>query len=1250
VSFLIASGHVEVDARTERAKAAITGIIGALGAVGPAAAVAGAGLASAGVGIAAFGLAAGKQIGDLKKASDAQSKYQEAVAKSGKGSQEAAKAEVAYQQTLSKMPKATKEATAAFSALKDSYKGWSDSLAGDTMPVFTKSFQLFSALLPKTTGLVQGTSRELDRMVTLIAGGVNSPGFDAFMGKLTSFSTATLHALTNGVINLSRSLSGFAAGGGFDGFMSNVEQAGPLIGETLANLAKALLHLATAGGDMGISLLKAANALAQLVNAIPTGVLSTFLQLYAAMKLLSIGMGMVGAVAASTAMQRLGTFFAATWAGGFRSAVSGVVQRMSMLQKATVGLGAIAVVAVGIDKLAEKARGAPPDVDRLTTSLKKLATTGRFTGELAKSFGNIQGMVDDLRKLRKAQQEIADQQDSGSGFFDMKNRSNPVGDWVWGIVDDFKKGEDSAKSLEDKFKSLDKSLAQLATSGHAKEAAQSFADIRKALRADGMSNAAINKTFAEYKAAVADLKAEQALSAQGMGLFGQQAIATGEKLAAQKASADGLRQSIQALNDVNRQGLGGMIGFEAALDAASKAASENGRVLSMSHGKLNLNSEKARTAATALNDLAQKTDEAAASARESGASWETVNGVYSRGRSQLVASAMQMGLTKAQAEQLASSILKIPDSKKTKVQMQREDAIAGLNAVIAKMKATPGSKSVTVKTLSKSAIDALEAVGFKVKRLPDGSLTVSAKTGTAQSNIGRVQSARDRLSGKSITITATYRTVFQTVGSAPSQTANLLRQQASRFGKARGGQVPRYAAGGDVQMFPAGGYVDGPGTPTSDSILALMGSGAAARISRTEYVVRSAAVAKYGVPFLDALNTGRLKLPGFAKGGKLSAKQKAAQERAKQKAAAEKQRQKEGKSALTSDTTFTTAGRLAGYKYTETVHDLGMPDSVGSLVTSINSYLNNIKKAFTGATEKRLVAQLTSSGKALLANQKKLEDVNKRLEAAKGTLDDLKGKFDSLKTSISSSLVSFGNITKIGKYGTSADTLIKQLQTDTTRTTEFSSMLAQLKSKGLNATAIGDIAQAGVTGGGMATAQSLLAASPEQIKRINELQGQLQKSADAAGATAATAMYGAGMAAAQGLVAGLTAQQNAIENAMKKIALSMEKAIKKALGIKSPSKVMEQVGDYSMQGVEQGWVKRAAAGNTMITGGPTLRATPSLISAGSAAASSGLAINNLTVHVSGSFDFASPAERRAAAKALVKDINDELRVYQRQRS
>lgn len=72
----------------------------------------------------------------------------------------------------------------------------------------------------------------------------------------------------------------------------------------------------------------------------------------------------------------------------------------------------------------------------------------------------------------------------------------------------------------------------------------------------------------------------------------------------------------------------------------------------------------------------------------------------------------------------------------------------------------------------------------------------------------------------------------------------------------------RVAAGGatDSEPLPAfasGGHIKGPGTGASDSILA--------RLSNGEYVVRAAAVRKYGLQTLHAMNN--MRLPKFASGG-----------------------------------------------------------------------------------------------------------------------------------------------------------------------------------------------------------------------------------------------------------------------------------------------------------------------------------------------------------------------------------------------
>ncbi|MFE4679213.1 hypothetical protein ACFRCZ_44035, partial [Streptomyces sp. NPDC056723] len=81
---------------------------------------------------------------------------------------------------------------------------------------------------------------------------------------------------------------------------------------------------------------------------------------------------------------------------------------------------------------------------------------------------------------------------------------------------------------------------------------------------------------------------------------------------------------------------------------------------------------------------------------------------------------------------------------------------------------------------------------------------------------------------------------------------------AGKYVFANGGLVGGYASGGMVG-FPGGGPVSGPGTSTSDSILA--------RLSNNEYVIKAKSVAKYGVAFMNALNEGRLSLATGIGGG-----------------------------------------------------------------------------------------------------------------------------------------------------------------------------------------------------------------------------------------------------------------------------------------------------------------------------------------------------------------------------------------------
>lgn len=735
-------------------------------------------LSAAGASLGAFGIALAGQVGALGDAADAQTKYDEAVRDHGPTSQKAAEAQQALQAQLAAMPAPTRQASAALSSLKDQYHSWSDSLAGDTMPVAVHGFQTLSAVIPKLTPMVKGAAGQMDRLITITAGGIATDKFDHLFSDFSDFANGSLKTVTDGFVHLLRVLSGDAPAGSKElkAFMEYAKSVGPQVAAALKDFAKALLNLMVAASQMGVSVLTIVDVLAKLVSAVPPGALTAFFQLALALKAVQLatrGLSAGSVVVAAFTTQLAAARTAAAGAGGPLASAAAGFMALSRAAKAAVIGTAVGVLLVALTQIAQIGREAPPDIDKLTGSLGRFAKTGKISGEAARVYGkDLSGLADSLRIL--ARPSI----DEG------------IKKWLGDLT-----GIEAPKIADAKedIDALDKSLANMVKNGNPELAAALFKRASKNL--GNLTPKELRSKLDDYKSALADAQLEQQLAAESMGLFGQQALSTSRKLDAQKASADGLRQAIQALNDVNRGGLGAMNEFEASIDAAAKASKDNAGSLRMVHGELDLNSEKARKAEAALRDLAAKTDEAAAKTREAGGSWEKANGIYARGREQIIANAQAMGLSKSQAEAFASSILKIPSGHTTKIEMQREDAIAGLDAVIAKIKATPNAKSVKVNALTQEAIALLESVGYKVRALPDGRFEVTALTGSAISNIAAVQAARNALSDKSVLISVTRRTIYETV--QRSGGSNQAAKNAYETFRADGGiDVAHYASGG----------------------------------------------------------------------------------------------------------------------------------------------------------------------------------------------------------------------------------------------------------------------------------------------------------------------------------------------------------------------------------------------------------------------------------------------------------------------
>ncbi len=113
-------------------------------------------------------------------------------------------------------------------------------------------------------------------------------------------------------------------------------------------------------------------------------------------------------------------------------------------------------------------------------------------------------------------------------------------------------------------------------------------------------------------------------------------------------------------------------------------------------------------------------------------------------------------------------------------------------------------------------------------------------------------------------------TILQAIQKVYSEALTKNIMQALGLGNSK--TPVRPSIGGDVvqgplrvdDTFAEGGRVEGPGTETSDSILA--------RLSRGEFVINAAAVRKIGLHNLERINTGdiynlRIPMPKFATGG-----------------------------------------------------------------------------------------------------------------------------------------------------------------------------------------------------------------------------------------------------------------------------------------------------------------------------------------------------------------------------------------------
>ncbi|MCX4703859.1 hypothetical protein [Streptomyces sp. NBC_01373] len=267
------------------------------------------------------------------------------------------------------------------------------------------------------------------------------------------------------------------------------------------------------------------------------------------------------------------------------------------------------------------------------------------------------------------------------------------------------------------------------------------------------------------------------------------------------------------------------------------------------------------------------------------------------------------------------------------------------------------------------------------------------------------------------------------------------------------------------------------------------------------------------------------------------------------------------------DLTVSHFGRMAGYQRSEIRSGLGNPDGVGALVNSLNQWASIIKKATHGAAEKNLLKALDIIGRKLLGYEKQLTSVTKSLESAKTKLNDLKSAASQLATSVKSGVLGSANITRgaAGDGPTTVASVMGGLTRSRDQSSAFAKALADLQKKGLSASLIQQIGEAGIEGGGLETAGALLNASSSEIKSMNSLQSQITKAATTAGKVTSDAVYAGQIKAQSVTVMRLERSQKALTAAMDRLAASMERTIEGAFAKKAAGGIVGAAASGGMR-------------------------------------------------------------------------------------
>lgn len=313
--------------------------------------------------------------------------------------------------------------------------------------------------------------------------------------------------------------------------------------------------------------------------------------------------------------------------------------------------------------------------------------------------------------------------------------------------------------------------------------------------------------------------------------------------------------------------------------------------------------------AAALDTTAQQALAQKAALEQAGASQQTIQMTTEGARNAFIEQAQAMGMNAQQAAQLADAYglttmqldMSANSVNNATIAMQNNAAVAGLDQGMVQSLAQSHQDGVVALQAyadqSRNAASALEEGSMSADQAASAQqnarqsfVDCAVSMGLTQDQANRLADAYGLIPGDVQTqVSAPGATQATNEANADHQAVDAIPQSKHTYVSSSADTGPlvavkslldsivsktvtvsvyeqHFMSGVDRALHKAGGgYISGPGTPTSDSIPAWLSNG--------EYVIRAAAVRKYGRLLFDQLNAGVASnsrfsgAPGFANGG-----------------------------------------------------------------------------------------------------------------------------------------------------------------------------------------------------------------------------------------------------------------------------------------------------------------------------------------------------------------------------------------------